>query len=178
MAHDIPEVQLVKPNIIHAAELAEIGNNPKIKAFLPNHFPSPYTFDHALRFIDLANQAKDESMHYIVSYQNQVAGVGSIFFDEDVKSINAEVGYWVGEPFWNKGIATQVVQQLVEICFEDLKIRRVYAEIIQENIPSIRVLKKCNFQQEYVLPKAALLKGELHNLVCLGIVNKNFRLNS
>ena len=82
-----------------------------------------------------------------------IGGIGLIL-NTDVYAYSAEIGYWLGEPFWNQGIATEAVRQMVEYCFYYFDIIRIYAEVFEINKASMRVLEKIGFYLEGVRRKA------------------------
>jgi RimJ/RimL family protein N-acetyltransferase len=82
-----------------------------------------------------------------------IGGIGLIL-NSDVYVYSAEIGYWLGEPFWNQGIATEAVRQMIEYCFYYFDIIRIYAEVFEINKASMRVLEKNGFYLEGVRRKA------------------------
>ena len=75
---------------------------------------------------------------------------------DDVHRLSAEIGYWLGEEFWNRGIATEAVKAVTEYAFESLEMVRVHAEVFAWNGASMRVLEKAGFMKEGVLTKSAI----------------------
>ncbi|MFY0022190.1 GNAT family protein, partial [Acinetobacter baumannii] len=75
--------------------------------------------------------------------------------------MSAEIGYWLAEPFWGQGIATEAVRQLVEYTFYYFDIVRLYAEVFETNKASMRVLEKNGFYLEGVRRKAVFKNGLL-----------------
>ena len=80
---------------------------------------------------------------------------------EDVKRRTAEIGYWLAEPFWGRGIATDAVRALVPIAFDRMGMVRIEAGIHSDNPASMRVLEKCGFAREAVHKKAITKNGRL-----------------
>jgi ribosomal-protein-alanine N-acetyltransferase len=89
--------------------------------------------------------------------------VGSIgiFLKDDVYCKSAELGYWLGEPFWGKGIMTQAVKQICKMAFEKYDIVRIFAEPYADNTASRRVLEKAGFRLEGILRKSVYKKGQI-----------------
>lgn len=79
----------------------------------------------------------------------------------DVYRINAEVGYWIGEPYWRNGYATATVKLLVEMAFNQLGIQRVYANIFEYNMASMKVLEKVGFEKEAIIKSSVIKKGQI-----------------
>ncbi len=80
-----------------------------------------------------------------------LAGGISIMPKEDIYRCSAEIGYWIGEPYWGKGIATEAIRQMVDITWERYpEVVRIYAEVFPGNIGSVRALEKNGFELECV----------------------------
>src|SRR6187549_716637 len=91
-----------------STELARLANNKKIWDNLRDFIPFPYTIDNAIFFINLTKQ-QDPQLNFAIEYDGQFCGVIGLAPQQDVYKKTAEIGYWIGEPFWNKGIATTAV---------------------------------------------------------------------
>jgi RimJ/RimL family protein N-acetyltransferase len=127
--------------------LMEFGNNPNIAKFMTNSFPSPYTLEKATSFIEFANT--DEPIRIFAIDLDGVA-IGSIGIhpQHDISQKNAELGYWLGEPFWGRGIMTKAIQLIIPIAFENYPIRRLFARPFGTNIASQKALLKAGFEFE------------------------------
>ena len=129
--------------------LAYYANNEKISGCLRNTFPYPYTEEDAEFFIRLARHVHSEREWILaIDVNREAVGGISLDFGEDVHSRTAELGYWVGEPHWSKGIATEAVNQICQLAFETTDIVRIQAEVFSNNPASIQVLQKNRFIQE------------------------------
>lgn len=158
--------------------LARHANNPKVAAMLRNSFPSPYTEDDARFFIcELApSLAHGEGLVptvFGIEVDGECAGVVSLDVGSDIHARSAELGIWVGEAHWRKGVAQEAVRQALSWAFDDdpdtgLGLLRVYAEAYAFNEPSQRLLRKVGFQQEAVL-RCHHRKGELGDVVLFSI---------
>jgi len=141
-------------------QFAKLLNNKHILNNLRDHIPYPYTENDALYFFDyVANN--DAEKVFAVTYKNELCGVVSLVLQKDVHRHTAEIGYWLGKPFWGKGIATQVVSMMTNYGFDELHLKRVYAIVFENNKASMRVLEKNGYQKEGVLVKAILKNGKL-----------------
>jgi RimJ/RimL family protein N-acetyltransferase len=80
---------------------------------------------------------------------------------EDLRAGTAEIGYWLGEPFWGRGIATAAVAAFTAHAFADLGLRRVFARVLEWNPASARVLEKCGYALEGRLRRSALKDGKV-----------------
>lgn len=132
-----------------AAALAQQANNQKIADRLRNTFPYPYTEEDAQFFINSALRTHcDRGWVRAIEVDGQVAGGITLTFGDDVYSRNGKLGYWLGETYWNRGIATKAVAEICERAFRETDLVRIEAEVLANNPASIRVLEKDHFQRE------------------------------
>lgn len=136
-----------------AQPLAKVANNKKIADNLRDVFPYPYTIKDANWFIDMV-QSQAETPRFAIEYQGEFAGMIGLHLQPDVYRKSVEIGYWLGEPFWGKGIATEAVKLIVDYGFKNLDINRIWAGVFAYNAGSKRVLEKNGFEPEAVLKKA------------------------
>lgn len=129
--------------------LARYANNEKISDCLRDAFPYPYTVEDAEFFIRLARHAHSEREWMLaIDIDGEAAGGITLHFGSDVHARTADLGYWVGEPFWKQGVATQAVRQACEQAFQTTDVVRIQAEVFANNPASIQVLQKNRFIQE------------------------------
>ncbi len=129
------------------------ANNINVWNNLRNYFPSPYTEADAK--IWLEKMATDVPIvNLAIDIDGQAVGGIGLIFNSDVYVYSAEIGYWLAEPFWNQGIATEAVRQMIEYCNYYFDIIRIYAEVFETNKASMRVLEKNGFYLEGVRRKA------------------------
>lgn len=127
--------------------LAKYANNKDLTSFLTNRFPVPYTENDAKNFIEIA--LNDSTMvKYAIEINGEAVGGIEFYPQADVLCKNIEIGYWIGEPFWGKGIMTEVVKQIIPIGFERFDVTRIYAKAFGENIGSQKVLENAGFKLE------------------------------
>jgi len=134
------------------------ANNFKIAQNLTNQFPHPYSEENGKAFIAMATQHSPTHIFAIVVEGKAVGGIG-IHPQSDVQCKNAEMGYWIGEPFWGKGIITSAVKQMVEYGFKNFDITRIYARPFGTNVASMRVLEKAGFVLEAKFEKTFYKNG-------------------
>ncbi len=161
-------VRLRLPQVEDAVALAQEGDDPRVAAGLRDTFPSPYTVDGALDWVDAALAVTGPQRHWIIEARGQCAGTVSLFPGSDVLRHNCEVGYWLGYRFWGRGLATAAVAQVTAHAFAKLEAHRVYAEVFGTNVASQRVLEKCGFSLEYRLAGIGVKLGETIDIVCWG----------
>jgi ribosomal-protein-alanine N-acetyltransferase len=140
--------------------LARHANNPRIAATMRDAFPSPYLLEDAHRFISMATGPTLNLFLAIDVKDEAVGGIGIHPLD-DVKRRSAEIGYWLSESLWGKGIVTDAVGSLVPVAFERYDIVRLQAGIFSNNPASMRVLEKCGFIRKAVHRDAITKNGAL-----------------
>lgn len=149
-------------------DLIQYANNPKIAQNLTNQFPYPYTRLAGAAFIEMAQASKP--IHIMaISLDGKAIGAIGIHPQTDVWSYNAELGYWIAEPFWGKGLATQAVQQIVDYGFEHFELTRIFARPFGRNKGSQRVLEKAGFTLEASLPQTIFKNGQWEDELIYGL---------
>jgi [ribosomal protein S5]-alanine N-acetyltransferase len=143
-----------------APSLARHANNPRVSACMRDLFPSPYTIGDAHNFIAMTTGASP-NIFLAIEVQGEAAGGIGIHPLEDVHHRTAEIGYWLAEPFWGKGIVTDAVRALIPVAFADPDTIRIQAGIFSHNPASMRVLEKCGFVREAVHRNAITKNGVL-----------------
>ena len=136
------------------------GNNIKIWRNLRDRFPHPYTREAAREWIEFATVCRPEVDFAIEAEGEAVGGVG-MKPGIDVERLSAEIGYWIGEPFWGKGIATAALSATVAYAFRELGMVRVFAVPFATNLASARVLEKAGFVREAVMRSSAVKEGKV-----------------
>jgi RimJ/RimL family protein N-acetyltransferase len=139
--------------------LVKYANNPKIAANLTNQFPHPYTLENGKTFIEMTLSHQPLRIHAI-SLDGEACGAIGIHPQTDVYCKNAELGYWLAEPFWGQGIITRAIEQIIPYAFSTFNITRIYARPFSTNMASQRVLEKAGFKKEAVLKNAFFKNGE------------------
>lgn len=140
--------------------LALLANNKNIWDNLRDFMPFPYTVDDAIFFINLA-QKEDPQMTFAIEFDGQLCGVIGLVGQPDVYRKTAEIGYWIGEPFWNKGIATIAVNLITDYGFDQLDLLRIHTGVFEYNNASMKVLEKCGYKKDCVFEKAVLKNGKI-----------------
>jgi len=154
--------------------LSRNANNKKIWDNLRDEFPYPYTELAAKQWIQIANHDKSLKNFAIEYKGNAIGGIG-IVIKADIFRKNAEIGYWVGEKYWNKGIATKAIKAMIDYSFETFNINRLYATIFESNQASVRVLKKCGFIEEAKLKSAVIKNNEIQDCLIYSLLKSNYK---
>lgn len=127
--------------------LVKYANNPKIAANLTNGFPYPYHREDGVTFINMVLE-HDPIQVFAIDINGAASGAIGIFPQSDIQEKNAELGYWLAEPFWGKGIVTDAVKQMVIYGFKTFNIERIFARPFGYNIASQKLLEKAGFTFE------------------------------
>lgn len=138
--------------------LVQHANNARIAQNMMNRFPHPYTAEHGKAFIAMATGATPYSIFAIEVEGAAVGGIG-LHPQDDIYCKNAELGYWLAEPYWGKGIATAAVVQMVAYGFTTFDVARIFARPFGTNAASQRVLQKAGFSLEARLGKTIFKNG-------------------
>ena len=141
-----------------AKSLVCYANNRNIWMSVRDCFPHPYTARDAREFIGRSRGQRPETAFAIALGEEAVGGIG-FQLQVDVERVSAEIGYWVGEPFWKRGIATEAVGALTGYAIETHGLTRVYALPFAGNVASCRVLEKAGYVLEGRLRKSAIKDG-------------------
>jgi ribosomal-protein-alanine N-acetyltransferase len=159
-------MQIITPSAIlrdwladDASSLVRFANNPRIAVTLRDGFPSPYTSGDAERFIAQATDPGSRNLVLAIEVDGQACGGIGIHSLEDVYHRTAEIGYWLAEPYWGRGIVTDAVRAIVPLAFDRNDLVRIQAGIFSNNPASMRVLEKCGFVREAVHKDAVTKNG-------------------
>ena len=154
-----------------AKSLSELLNNKKILDNLRDGLPFPYTEADARFYIDAMLSADTDSVFaFAIEFDGQVVGSIGVFRQENIHSKTAEMGYYIGENYWNKGIATSAIKQTCNFVFKNSDIIRIYAEPFAHNAASCRALEKAGFQCEGTLRANAVKNGIVEDMKMYSII--------
>ena len=135
------------------------ANNRKVSINLRDRFPYPYTDRDARNWLDAVIGLEPETNFAIDVAGEAVGGIG--FTPQyDVARRSAEIGYWLGEEFWGRGIATDALIAVTDLAFAKHDLCRVYAHVFDWNHASARVLEKAGYAFEGRLRKSVTKEGQ------------------
>lgn len=156
-----------------APSLAKYLNNKKIWDNCRDRLPFPYTEADARSFIDHATSLQEPS-EYCIEINGEAAGNISFMRGTDVERFNAEAGYWLAEPFWNQGIASKALYEALRHYLGATDVVRIFANVYESNIASMRVLEKVGFRKVGILRKACFKNGCLINAHYFELLKEDF----
>ena len=166
-------MKLRKWDILDAGSLARYANNEKIARNLRDAFPCPYTLADAEAYIDGCVSADENAaLCYAIELDGQAAGSVGLFRCGDVYRKCAELGYWLAEEYWGRGVMTDAVRQLCAEGFRRWDIARVYAEPFADNAASRRVLEKAGFTLEGTMRRGAYKNGAYRDWCMYGLLRE------
>lgn len=143
-----------------APALAKYANNRNIWLNLRDGFPHPYTLDNAHAFLDAVSDQNPVRLCAIATAEEAIGSIG-ISPNQDVHRLTAELGYWLAEPYWGKGIMTETILRFTDYAFECFGLVRIYAEPYAYNPSSCRVLEKAGFVLEGRLRCSVIKDGQI-----------------
>ena len=152
-----------------APSLARYANDRAIWRNLKDRFPNPYTLSDARSFIAHCREEDPESA-FAIAVDDQA--IGAIGFEHrgDIWRRSVELGYWLAQSYWGRGITTGAVRAMTEWAFQTWKINRVWAGVFSWNPASARVLEKAGFVYEGRLRQSAVKDGELVDELIYAVV--------
>jgi [ribosomal protein S5]-alanine N-acetyltransferase len=143
-----------------ADTLVKYANNPNVAVNLRDAFPNPYTRQSAKAFLKMVDSQEPVTFFAIDVGDEAVGGIG-VSPGRDVHRLTAELGYWLGEPFWGRGIMTESVLKFCDYAFDRYSLMRIFAEPYAENQGSCRVLEKAGFELEGRLKSSVIKNGRI-----------------
>lgn len=145
-----------------AKDLAAAISNEKVQDNLRDGLPYPYTEQDGVEFISAMLSAnEEETFAFAITVDDRVVGSIGVFRQGNIHRQTAELGYYIAEAYWGRGIMTDAVRQICAHVFDKSDIIRIYAEPFAYNIASCRVLEKAGFQYEGTLRSNAVKKGRV-----------------
>lgn len=168
------EFKIRQWNIKDLDSLVKFANNWNVAKNLTDKFPYPYNKSDGKAFIEFANMDNPIHIFAIDINGDAVGGIG-IHPQSDIFLKNAELGYWLGEPFWGQKIITNAVRQMVEFGFSTYEIDRIFARPFGTNIASQKILEKNNFKLEGRYEKVLFKNGEYLDELVYAIRRENWK---
>jgi len=149
------------------------ANNINVARQLRDRFPHPYTKDDALVFLKSVSTANPPSNFAIEVDDGPAGGLGFVV-GSDVERFSAEVGYWLGESLWGRGIVTEALQLFTAYAFDELGLLRIYALPLADNGASIRVLEKAGYEREGTLRSSCVKFGAPRDQALYARINQKW----
>lgn len=158
------------------ASLVRYANNRKIWMSLRDAFPHPYTEASAEAFLEMVGRQDPVTFFAIATSDEAIGGIG-VSIGADVHRRTAELGYWLAEPFWGRGIVSEAVSAFTDYAFDQFDLVRIHAEPYAVNAASCRVLEKSGYVAEGLMRSNAIKDGRLLDQWLYAKVRDTFSLH-
>jgi len=139
--------------------LVRHANSRRVWLALRDLFPHPYTLDDARTFLLLNELKPDPPTELAIEHAGEPVGGIGLHPQTDVARFNAEIGYWIGEAFWGRGLATEALRRFTGYAFEQFPFERLEGWVFATNPSSGRVLEKAGYEREATLRRSAFKDG-------------------
>ncbi len=140
--------------------LPQHASNRDIWLNLRDRFPYPYTQADAQQWVDHVVGAYPETTFAIAIGGEAVGGIGVVLHD-DIERCSAEVGYWLAQPYWGRGILTAALKAFTRYAVDEFALTRLYAVPFLRNSVSIKVLEKAGYHREGIMRRSAIKDGQV-----------------
>jgi [ribosomal protein S5]-alanine N-acetyltransferase len=151
-----------------APNLVRHANNFNVWINLSDRFPHPYTLLYARTWLKRQVGSRPETVFAIEVDGNSAGQIG---FDlRRGNRLSAEIGYWLGEAYWGRGIVTEALTAMTEYAFIKHRLLCLYAHVFEWNTASIRVLEKCGYVRVGTLPRSAIKNNKIINQMVYAFV--------
>jgi [ribosomal protein S5]-alanine N-acetyltransferase len=145
-----------------AESLQRHANNRNVSIHLRDRFPFPYELENARTFLGWLAGQPSPTVWAIEVGGEAVGGIG-IELRSDVERVSAEIGYWLGEQVWGRGVATEALRAVTADAFTRYDLTRIFAVPFADHVASIRVLEKAGYEREGVMRQSAIKDGRVRD---------------
>jgi len=151
------------------------ANNREVSKYMRDSFPYPYTKDNAVQRIDFVKK-NYSSLFFAIADENElIGGIGAVP-QTDVHRFSAEVGFWLGQSHWNKGIITKALPVFCNYLFSKFDFNRLTANVFEGNDASQKVLEKNGFVLEGKLRKSVFKENKFVDHYIYGLLKEDFKI--
>lgn len=141
-------------------DIAKLLNNENVTKYLTARIPFPYGIEDAKWWVTIGSK---EGTNRAIEFKGKFVGVVGITPGMFEKERSAEIGYWLGEKYWGRGIGTEAVSQLTDFIFNTTNIVRIFAPVFSPNTASTRLLEKCGYSLESTQKDAFFKQGQFYD---------------
>jgi RimJ/RimL family protein N-acetyltransferase len=158
-----------------APQLASIADNKNISDNVRDGFPFPYSFEDAQDWLNLILPENNPPRLFAITVDKELVGNIGLISKTNIYRKNLEIGFFISENFWGKGIATKAIKAAVSYAFRNFDVVRIFAETFSDNTGSRRALEKAGFSLEATL-KSSIIKNDIIKDSCLySILKENYQ---
>jgi RimJ/RimL family protein N-acetyltransferase len=158
-----------------ADELAVIANNKNVADNLRDGFPNPYSLEDAYKWLDMVLPINDPPKYFAIIYNRKLAGSIAIVTKEDIYRKNVEIGYFLTEELWGRGIITNAIKAITSYAFSEFDVVRAYAEPFADNPGSRRALEKAGFRCEAIFKNNVIKNGIIKDSCIYSVLKEDFQ---
>lgn len=141
----------------------------RIFSDLTSNIPYPYTEDDAKFWLKMSKEAFEEKSGYTFGIRNKEGDLIGAIGLHDREDDKAELGYWMGIPYWNKGYVTEAAKAIVDFGFKELKLNKIFATHFPHNPASGKIMQKIGMEKEALLKEHVKKDDEYFDLVMYSI---------
>ena len=153
--------------------LAQQASNRRIWNNVRDFFPYPYTIRDANAWVR-SNKAYTQPNNFAIEVEGKAVGNFGFTVKDDIYRYNAEIGYWIGEDYWGRGITSDILPVMVGYIFKHFQVNRLFACVLEGNVSSMRVLDKAGFRAEGIHRKAAVKNNQYLDEYIYAILREEF----
>ena len=154
--------------------LVQHANNRNVWINLRDRFPHPYTAANARDFLAHVRQ-QDPTTVWAIEVDGEAAGAIGLVILSDIERVSAEIGYWLGEACWGRGVATAALRAVTMEAFRRFELRRIFALPFGDNTASIRVLEKAGYTLEGRMRDSAIKDGVVRDQWMFGAYRRSWQ---
>ncbi len=152
--------------------IAVHANNRNVSINLTDAFPYPYTIADAQKWVRHVRGGKTE-LNFAIATKNEAVGCIGFRMLGDIRRLTAEIGYWIGEPFWGMGIVTMVTRKMTQYAFDNFDVVRIQACVFESNPASARVLEKAGYTFEGRMREAVIKENTILDMLMYATVKSD-----
>ena len=156
-----------------AASVAENLNDIRIWNCVSDFIPHPYSEEDGKQFIESCLSKPKPAVDFAIVVDGKAVGGIGVVPQKDCYRITTEIGYWLGVNYWNKGIVTEAVKQIVKYAFANLPVIKIFAPVLDFNIASQKVLEKAGFEREAILKQGAIKNEKIVDMHYFSIIKQD-----
>ena len=157
-----------------ASQLVLIANNKKIADNLRDGFPNPYSLEDAVRWLTFVIPDNNPTKFFAITIDSKLIGSIGIVSKSDIYRKNVEIGYFISEEYWGKGLATKAIKAITSYSFKNFDIVRAYAEPFSDNPGSRRALEKAGYKLEATLRNNVIKNGIIKDSCIYSLLKEDF----
>jgi ribosomal-protein-alanine N-acetyltransferase len=146
-----------------AASLQKLADNENVSRYLVDTFPFPYRLEDAVWWIETGSK-QNAAINLVIELDGDLVGTVGITPQSGWRGHIAEIGYWVGEPHWGRGVGSAAVREMTRRAFYELDYRKLFAPVLSPNTASMRVLEKCGYERDGVFRDEVTRHGRFYDV--------------